>query len=167
VDEASIDALYRASKAGVKVDIISRAGCSLLPGIEGISENISVRSIVGEFLEHSRIWRFNNGGMPDWYIGSADLMDRNLDRRVEAIVPVEDGEAQARLQQFVDIMLADDRRSWQLGPDAVWRRTEEILGAPGTIDTHEELKELALASAAPSTLPRRPGVVAGSLDPRA
>ena len=167
VDEASIDALYRASQAGVKVDIISRAGCSLLPGIEGISENITVRSIVGEFLEHSRVWRFNNGGMADWYIGSADLMDRNLDRRVEAIVPVEDTEAQARLQEFVDLLLADDRRSWQLGRDAVWRRTEEILGAPGTIDVHEELKELALASASVSALPRRPGVGAGSLDPRA
>jgi polyphosphate kinase len=167
VDEASIDALYRASQAGVKVDIIARAGCSLLPGIEGISENITVRSIVGEFLEHSRVWRFNNGGMPDWYIGSADLMDRNLDRRVEAIVPVEDSEAQTRLQEFVDLLLADDRRSWQLGPDAVWRRTEEIVGAPGTIDVHEELKELALASASASALPRRPGVGAGSLDPRA
>jgi polyphosphate kinase len=167
VDEASIEALYRASQAGVRVDIISRAGCSLLPGVEGISENVSVRSIVGEFLEHSRVWRFNNGGLPDWYIGSADLMDRNLDRRVEAVVPVEDPEAQARLQEFVDIMLADDRRSWQLGPDAVWRRTEELLGAPGTIDTHEELKELALASASASAIPRRPGAGAGSLDPRA
>jgi polyphosphate kinase len=167
VDEASIEALYRASQAGVRVDIISRAGCSLLPGVEGISENVAVRSIVGEFLEHSRVWRFNNGGLPDWYIGSADLMDRNLDRRVEAVVPVEDPEAQARLQEFVDIMLADDRRSWQLGSDAVWRRTEEILGAPGTIDTHEELKELALASASASAIPRRPGAGAGSLDPRA
>ena len=167
VDEPSIDALYRASKAGVRVDIISRAGCSLLPGVKGISENISVRSIVGEFLEHSRVWRFSNGGMPEWYIGSADLMDRNLDRRVEAIVPVEDAEAQARLQEFVDVLLADDRRSWQLGPDAVWHRTEEIIGAPGTIDAHEELKERALAAAAVATVPRRPGAGAGSLDPRA
>jgi len=167
VDEPSIEALYRASKAGVRIDIISRAGCSLLPGVKGISENISVRSIVGEFLEHSRVWRFSNGGMPEWYIGSADLMDRNLDRRVEAIVPVEDTEAQARLQEFVDVLLADDRRSWQLGPDAVWHRTEEIIGAPGTIDAHEELKERALAAAAVATVPRRPGAGAGSLDPRA
>ncbi len=167
VDEPSIDALYRASKAGVRVDIISRAGCSLLPGVKGISENISVRSIVGEFLEHSRIWRFNNGGLADWYIGSADLMDRNLDRRVEAIVPVEDAEAQARLQEFVEVLLADDRRSWQLGPDAVWRRTEEILGVPGTIDAQEELKERALAASTVIAVPRRPAIGAGSLDPRA
>ncbi|MFL5750997.1 MAG: polyphosphate kinase 1 [Chloroflexota bacterium] len=167
VDEPSIDALYRASKAGVRVDIISRAGCSVLPGVKGISENISVRSIVGEFLEHSRIWRFDNGGVPDWYIGSADLMDRNLDRRVEAIVPVEDAEAQARLQEFIDVLMADDRRSWQLGRDAVWRRTEEILGVPGSVDTHEELKERALVAASLAAIPRRPGVGAGSLDPRA
>ena len=156
VDEPSIEALYRASQAGVRVDIISRAGCSLLPGVEGISERITVRSIVGEFLEHSRIWGFANGGLADWYIGSADLMDRNLDRRVEAVVPVEDHEARARLEEFVDLLMEDDRRSWQLGPDGSWRRTEDILGRPGTIDTHEELKSRAAASALLSTVPRMP-----------
>ena len=91
------------------VDIISRAGCSLRPGVEGMSDRITVRSIVGEFLEHSRVWGFANGGLADWYIGSADLMDRNLDRRVEAIVPVEDTEARARLEEFMDLLLEDDR----------------------------------------------------------
>jgi polyphosphate kinase len=167
VDEESIDALYRASQAGVRVDLISRAGSSLLPGVPGVSELISVRSIVGEFLEHSRIFGFANGGQPDWYIGSGDLMDRNLDRRVEAVVPVEDPEARARLAEFIEIMLADDRRSWQLGPDAAWRRTEELNGAPGTIDTHEELKMRALAAGTIATAPRRPGSGTGSLDPRA
>jgi polyphosphate kinase len=167
VDEESIDALYRASQAGVRVDLISRAGCSLLPGVPGVSDLISVRSIVGEFLEHSRIFGFANGGQPDWYIGSGDLMDRNLDRRVEAVVPVEDPEARARLAEFVEIMLADDRRSWQLGADATWRRTEELNGAPGTIDTHEELKTRALAAGTIATSPRRPGAGTGSLDPRA
>ena len=168
VDEPSIDALYRASQAGVRVDIISRAGCSLLPGVEGISERITVRSIVGEFLEHSRIWGFANGGLADWYIGSADLMDRNLDRRVEAVVPVEDKEAVARLEEFVDLLMVDDRRSWQLGPDGSWRRTEDILGRPGTIDTHEELKRRAAASAVLSTVPRiQSTAVPASLDPRA
>ena len=95
------------------------------PASPGVSERITVRSIVGEFLEHSRIWGFANGGQADWYIGSADLMDRNLDRRVEAVVPVEDPEARARLAEIIEVMLADDRRSWQLGPDATWRRTEE------------------------------------------
>jgi polyphosphate kinase len=167
VDEESIHALYRASQAGVRVDIISRAGCSLQPGIEGVSDRITVRSIVGEFLEHSRIWGFNNGGMPDWYIGSADLMDRNLDRRVEAVVPVEDNEARGRLEEFVDLLMADDRRSWQLMSDGRWRRTEEIQGTPGTIDTHAELKNRATATALIATVPRLTGTVPVSLDPRA
>ena len=167
VDVLCIEALYRASQAGVRIELISRAGCSLQPGIPGISDNISVRSIVGEFLEHSRIWGFANGGDAEWYIGSADLMDRNLDRRVEAVVPVEDAEARARLAEFVEVMLADDRRSWQLGADAVWRRTEELNGTPGTLDTHEAMKERALAAATAAAVPRRPGAGTGSLDPRA
>ena len=97
VDVAVIEALYRASNAGVEIDLIVRGACSLQPGLRGISERIRVRSIIGEFLEHSRIWSFDNGGDREWYIGSADLMDRNLDRRVEAVAPVEDPEAQARL----------------------------------------------------------------------
>jgi polyphosphate kinase len=82
VDQPSIEALYRASRKGVRVDVIARAACSLLPGVKGVSDTITVRSIVGEFLEHSRIWGFANGGDGEWYMGSADLMDRNLDRRV-------------------------------------------------------------------------------------
>ena len=82
--------------AGVDIDLIVRGACSIQPGLPGISERIRVRSIIGEFLEHSRIWGFENGGDREWYIGSADLMDRNLDRRVEAVVPVEDTEAEAR-----------------------------------------------------------------------
>ena len=167
VDEESIYALYRASQAGVRVDVISRAGCSLQPGIEGTSDRIKVRSIVGEFLEHSRIWGFNNGGLPDWYIGSADLMDRNLDRRVEAVVPVEDHEARVRLEEFVELMLEDDRRSWQLGSDGRWRRTEEIQGKPGTIDTQAELKNRVTATAMIATVPRLAGPASASLDPRA
>jgi polyphosphate kinase len=167
VDQPSIQALYRASQKGVRVDVIARAACSLLPGVDGVSTGISVRSIVGEFLEHSRIWGFANGGEAEWYIGSADLMDRNLDRRVEAMVPVEDGEARARIAEIIDIMLADDRRSWQLGPDGGWRRTEDIQGVPGTCDTHEELKARAMASTAGAGVPHRPRAGAGSLDPRA
>jgi polyphosphate kinase len=94
-------------------------------------------------------------------------MDRNLDRRVEAVVPVEDHEARARLEEFIDLLLADDRRSWQLQSDATWRRTEEILGAPGTIDTHEELKNRAMATAMIATVPRLLGASPASLDPRA
>src|SRR6185369_2173246 len=89
LDRACVEALYRASTAGVEIDLIIRGACTLVPGVPALSERIRVRSIVGELLEHSRIWRFENGGEPDWYIGSADLMDRNLDRRVEAFVPID------------------------------------------------------------------------------
>jgi polyphosphate kinase len=167
VDVAVIEALYEASRAGVKIDLIVRAACALQPGIAGLSESIRARSIIGEFLEHSRIWGFANGGDADWYIGSADLMDRNLDRRVEAVVPVEDPDSRNRLAGIVELMLADDRRSWQLLPDGMWRRTEELEGREGTIDTFETLKERALDMADEAHLPHRPHAGAGSLDPRA
>jgi polyphosphate kinase len=166
VDVPVIEVLYRAASAGVEMDLIVRGACSLQPGLPGISERVRVRSIVGEFLEHSRIWGFANGGDREWYIGSADLMDRNLDRRVEAVVPVEDSEARTRISEIIDLMLADDRRSWQLQPDARWVRTEVIDGEPGTVDTFETLKERALESGAVASMPHRPGAGAGSLDPR-
>jgi polyphosphate kinase len=167
VDLPVIEALYRASGAGVDIDLIVRGACSLQPGLPGISERIHVRSIIGEFLEHSRIWGFENGGDGEWYIGSADLMDRNLDRRVEAVVPVEDSEARSRIGEIIELMLADDRRSWQLQPDARWIRTEAVNGRAGSIDTHQALRERALASGSVAKAPHRPGAGAGSLDPRA
>ena len=167
VDVAVIESLYRASMAGVDIELIIRGACSIQPGLPGISERIRVRSIIGEFLEHSRIWSFENGGEREWYIGSADLMDRNLDRRVEAVTPVEDHEAQGRMTRIIDVMLADDRRSWQLQSDAAWVRTEVLAGRAGTIDTFEVMKEEALGAAEISTVPSRPGTGAGSLDPRA
>jgi len=167
VDTPVIEALYRAASAGVDIDVIVRAACSLQPGIPGVSERVRIRSIIGEFLEHSRIWGFANGGDRQWYIGSADLMDRNLDRRVEAVVPVEDSEAKARIAEIIELMLADDRRSWQLQPDARWVRTETLNGRPGTIDTFRTLRERALEAGHVASVPRRPGAGAGSLDPRA
>jgi polyphosphate kinase len=167
VDVACIEALYRASQAGVPVDLIVRGACSLQPGVEGLSERIRVRSVVGEFLEHSRIWGFVNGGEREWYIGSADLMDRNLDRRVEAVVPVQDAEAQRRIAEIVEVMLSDDRRSWQMHPDGTWTRTEDIIGRPGRIDTFATLKERALALGIVAAAPHRPHAGTGSLDPRA
>ncbi len=146
VDPAFIEALYRASQAGVDVDILARGICSLRPGLPGRSERIRVRSIVGQYLEHSRIFGFANGGRSEWYIGSADLMERNLDRRVEAVVPIEDREASARIASVIAAMLADDRHSWQLGADSVWRRTEDLTGRPGTIDVFELLKAAAVAA---------------------
>ena len=167
VDGPVIDALYGASQAGVDIDLIIRGACSLHPGIPGVSERIRVRSIIGEFLEHSRIWGFANGGDAEWFIGSADLMDRNLDRRVEAVVPVEDSEARARIDEIIEVMLTDDRRSWQLQHDATWIRTEVLAGRPGQVDTFAALKERALELGQLATTPRRPGAGAGSLDPRA
>lgn len=167
VDPDCIAALYAASQAGAEIDLIVRGICSLLPGVPEVSERIRVRSIVGQYLEHSRVFFFENGGRPELYIGSADLMERNLDRRVEAVVPVEDLEAQTRIRFVLDLMLRDDRRSWQLGPDGSYTRTEDITGRPGTIDTFETLKERASELAASAVVPRRPHAGQGSLDPRA
>ncbi len=167
VDPESIEAIYRASQAGVDVDLIVRGICSVRPGVPGLSDRVRIRSIVGEFLEHSRIFGFANGGQPEWYIGSADLMERNLDRRVEAVVPLEDPEAAAHVAGIVQLMLADDRRSWQLGTDGVWRRTEELTGVEGTIDTFAEQKRGALEATREAATPHRPGAGIGSLDPRA
>ncbi len=168
VDPACVAALYAAREAGVEVDLIIRGICSLWPGVPNVSEGIRVRSIVGQYLEHSRVFYFANDGAPEWYIGSADLMERNLDRRVEALVPVEDPEAQRRIASALEVMLADDKRSWQLGADGAYRRTEEINGVPGTIDTFETLQKRAIESSpAAAAAPRRPHPRHGSLDPRA
>jgi polyphosphate kinase len=167
VDPACVAALYAAARAGVRVDLIIRGICSLWPGVDGVSEGIRVRSIVGQYLEHSRVFHFANGGRSEWYIGSADLMERNLDRRVEALVPIEDPEAQERIKRVLEVMLVDDRRSWQLCPDGEYRRTEDLNGSPGTIDTFEALQTIALESAARGIAPRRPHAGTGSLDPRA
>jgi len=146
VDPEMVAVLCRASQAGVRVDIIARAACSLRPGVEGVSENVHVRSIVGPFLEHSRIFIFGEGEREQVFIGSADLMERNLDRRVEAVVPISGPVLQARLRSIVDVMLADDRRAWQLGPDDRWRRVETLVARPTGLDTFEALKAQARAS---------------------
>jgi len=122
VDEAIIDGLYRASNAGVPVDIVVRGICSLRPGVEGVSENIRVRSILGRYLEHSRIFWFANDGDPQVYIGSADMMHRNLDRRVEALVRLVRPEHLDELAGLLDQAMSDETSSWWLGSDGVWVR---------------------------------------------
>ena len=164
VDGPCIDALYRASEAGVEVDLIIRGACALRPEIPGRSDRIRVRSVIGEFLEHSRIWRFENGGEPQRYLGSADLMERNLDRRIEAVTPVQDAVASERIDHILSTMLADDRRSWQLDPEAGWRRTEAITGRPGTVDTFAVMKEAAAIDAA-SPIRTTASADAGSMEP--
>jgi polyphosphate kinase len=167
VDNQVIEKLYEASRAGVDVDLIVRGGCCLVPGIDGVSDRIRVRSIIGEFLEHSRIWMFQNGGRPEWFIGSADLMERNLDRRVEVVTPVEDHGLQARLARIIEVMLADDRRSWQLQPDGAWVRTEVVESRAGSVETFAVLKDDAAAASAPPPEPARLQPASGSMDPRA
>ncbi|KOV95028.1 RNA degradosome polyphosphate kinase [Streptomyces sp. NRRL B-3648] len=122
VDEAVIDALYRASQAGVPVDVWVRGICAVRPGVTGLSENIRVRSILGRFLEHSRVFAFGNGGEPEVWFGSADMMHRNLDRRIEALVRVVDPGHRAALNRLLDTGMSDGTASWHLGPDGEWTR---------------------------------------------
>lgn len=140
-DPEVIDALYRASSAGVPIDLVVRGVCCLRPGVPELSENIRVRSIVGRYLEHSRIYRFaGTGGRPlQILIGSADLMERNLDRRIEALFPLDDQELQARIVEVLDLNLADDTNSWVLSEDGSWKRV------PCRTDTSEQLRLQDLA----------------------
>ncbi len=131
VDEAVIDALYRASQAGVPVDVWVRGICALRPGVEGLSENIRVRSVLGRFLEHSRVFAFGNGGEPEVWLGSADMMHRNLDRRIEALVRVTDQGHRAALNRLLETGTSDTTSSWHLGPDGNWtRHAVDADGAP-------------------------------------
>ena len=122
MDEAIIDALYRASNAGVPVDLVVRGICALKPGLEGLSANIRVRSVLGRYLEHARIFSFANGGDPQVFIGSADMMHRNLDRRVEALVRLVDPEHLDQIREQFDLALADDTSSWWLDDSGTWTR---------------------------------------------
>jgi polyphosphate kinase len=133
-DPALIDALYRASAAGVSVDLIVRGRCCLRPGVPGLSERIRVRSVVGRYLEHSRLFRFGGvDGRPlQVAMGSPDLMERNLDRRVEVIAPIADPEVQARVVGILDQALRDEANSWTLDGDGGWSRVASA-GGPGTL----------------------------------
>ena len=144
VDVAMIEKLYEASQAGVEIDLIVRGSCSLRPGISGLSDRIRVRSIVGRYLEHSRIFFFGNAngpGQSEFYIGSADLMSRNLNRRVEVLVRVDSEGSRHRLTETLDVLLNDDRLAWTLGADGVWSKRR----GNAAVDTHVRLQQLARA----------------------
>lgn len=146
VDPGIIDQLYAASAAGVEIDLVVRGICCLRPGVPGLSENIRVRSLIGRYLEHSRIFHFANGagpGSPITYFGSADLMPRNLDRRIEAAVPVLDPALQRRVVEVLDTVLADDVLAWTLRSDGTWRRVATASEAPEH-NAHLRFQELAL-----------------------
>jgi polyphosphate kinase len=127
-DEAMIEELYKASQAGAEIQIFARGICMLRPGVPGLSETIRVRSVVGRFLEHSRVFAFEAGGEDTYLLGSADLMPRNLDHRIEVVAPVEDGRAREELSTAFDALLADNSQSWELEADGSWRR---LAPAPG------------------------------------
>jgi polyphosphate kinase len=170
VDGPCIRALYRASQAGVKVDLNVRGICCLRPGVEGVSENIRVVSIVGSLLEHSRVYAFEREGERRIFIASADLMPRNLDHRVELAVPIETAELQAELLDTLERCFADNQNSWDLSSEGAWRRRTPAPGEePRSVQ--RELAELYAARAAtdrpasehePDTTAGRPAVRAGS-----
>ncbi len=150
-DKDITKALYRASQAGVHVDLILRDTCRLRPGIKGLSENISVISIVGRFLEHARIFYFRNNGNEEYFIGSADLMKRNLESRVEVVTPIEDPECQKRLREIIDIQLSNKRSVWDMQSDGTYiKRQPEKGDDPRTVQ--EILIELAEQRLATSPL---------------
>jgi polyphosphate kinase len=136
VDVGIIEALYAASQRGVEIDLLVRGPCVLRPGVPGLSDTIRVRSIVGRFLEHSRIYRFGSGGESEFWIGSADMMDRNLDRRFEALVRVDEPALQERLDGILDLAWADTTNAWNLRPDGKWAR---VARGRDPVSLHEEL----------------------------
>jgi polyphosphate kinase len=159
VDGRCIRALYRASQAGVRVDLNVRGICCLRPGIEGISQNIRVVSIVGRLLEHSRVYAFERHGEHKVYIASADLMPRNLDHRVELAVPIEAEELRAELLDVLERCFADNQNSWDLGSNGVWaRRTPAAGEEPRSVQ--QELADLYAARAATDRPSGEPGAQA-------
>jgi polyphosphate kinase len=146
IDEAVIEALYDASQRGVRVELVVRAICALRPGIPRLSEGIAVRSILGRFLEHSRVFHFRNGGDDEVYLGSADLMHRNLDRRVETLIRVDDESARFRLMGLLDLAMRANEGVWTLAPNGSWTRMQVPPGQV-PIDMQRELMQHAAARA--------------------
>jgi polyphosphate kinase len=138
LDELFVDALYRASQAGVDIDLTIRGICALKPRRKNISENIRVRSILGRFLEHSRIYHFHNAGDDEYWIGSADLMNRNLDRRIETLIRIDKAEHQSRISELLDLYSLPEIARWDMLEDASWIRKN----GEGFIDLQEKLIEV-------------------------
>jgi polyphosphate kinase len=139
LDEEFVEALYRASQSGVKIDLIVRGICAVRAGIPGVSENIRIRSLLGRFLEHSRIFHFINGGDDEIYIGSADLMDRNLNRRVESLVRIVEPEHKASLIKLLDEYLSDEIANWQMLPTGKWQNIAKLPDGSAIESVHQLL----------------------------
>jgi len=142
IDGPIMKALYQASQAGVPIDLVVRSIVGITPGVPGISDNIRVRSVVGRFLEHSRIFSFRSGDHTRVWIGSADMMVRNLDHRIEAITPVDDPDCARDLELILATMLADTALAWSLGSDGRWTKVEPPPGTPG-LSCQEEFMQRA------------------------
>jgi polyphosphate kinase len=146
VEPQVIEALYRASCAGVKVDLIIRGVCALRPGVPGVSENIQVRSVVGRFLEHSRVFYFENGGEPEMFCASADWMERNFFRRVEVAFPVMRDAHRERILRDLDLCLRDNVQAWELQSDGSYKRVERRADEKPLIAQNELLAIYAAGS---------------------
>jgi polyphosphate kinase len=144
-DPEIVAELYRAAAAGVDIDLLVRDICRLRPGLPEVSDTIEVRSIIGQFLEHSRVFRFENGGDVEYFIGSADWMTRNLDKRVEAVTPIEDARLQNRLDLILALLLADNRRAWVLQPDGSYE--QQVPQDADVIDAQRLMQRWATRSA--------------------
>ena len=145
VDERVIDQLYLASQAGVPIDVLVRGMCALKPGIKGLSETIRVRSVLGRYLEHSRIFYFENAGDPDVFIGSADMMHRNLDRRVETLVKIVQADQIEQLKNILNLGMSDEVASWHLGPDGIWLRKSMSPSGEKLADLQDQMMFQALS----------------------
>lgn len=152
VDEELIDALYAASRAGVPIDIWVRGICAVRPGVPGMSETIRVRSIVGRYLEHSRIYAFGGDGDPQVHIGSADMMHRNLDRRIEALVRIVDPLHLEEIAAMFELAMSDGTSSWRLGPDASWTRVSTGEDGEKLVDLHDEQMRRVQAKKRPQAI---------------
>ena len=150
-DVAMIEALYKASKAGAKIEIVARSICTLRPGVPGLSDNIQVRSVVGRFLEHSRVFVFEAGADTRVYLGSADMMPRNLDHRIEVVVPVEERRLKDEVQSVFDVLESDNAQAWDLSPEGDWTRKSPDGDRPRP--THDVLMRRARVRARRSGRP--------------
>jgi polyphosphate kinase len=145
VDEQIIDSLYKASNAGVPVEILVRGMCALKPGVPGLSENIKVRSVLGRYLEHSRIFAFVGGGDPAVFIGSADMMHRNLDRRVEALVRLSQPDHIRELNSLFETAMSEKVASWYLAEDGSWTRHQNDAHGIGLVDLQDHIMQEVFA----------------------
>ncbi|MFZ9976347.1 MAG: RNA degradosome polyphosphate kinase, partial [Candidatus Limnocylindrus sp.] len=151
VDTEMIHLLDDAASRGVRIDLIVRGMCGLIPDPERHRGRLHIRSVIGEFLEHSRLYHFNIADRVEWYAGSADLMDRNLDRRVEVLFPLLDPTSIARSEEVLRVLLADYRNSWILQSDGAWLRREDLESDVAGGSSFAEFKQLAINAAAAAT----------------